>query len=107
MSKSWLRAIEIIEELKQNLKQASSNLQKLGEIYSELSAGYSEIEKCGREEISKITPQLGDLYKNLKKSVFQMSNTYEQHLNIFKKYFGRNLQDVANLSIAVCQVFST
>lgn len=87
-----------------NLKQASSNMSKLGEIYSELSFSITEVEKCGRPELSGIAPQLGELYTNLKNCSYQLSNTYEQHMTIFVKYLGRNLHDVSELSKNLGQV---
>ena len=95
-----------MEGLKLNLKHAASNLAKLGDIYSQLSSCYSEIEKWSRPELDHITPKLGDLYNTLKNSVFQLSNTYEQHSNIFSKYFERTLQDVFEQSSSVVEVGS-
>lgn len=107
-SKSYLiRAIEIIEELKTNLKQASTSMNKLGEIYSELATSYGEVEKCERSELAGIAPQLGELYTNLKNCSYQLSHTYEQHVNIYVKYLGRNLQDVSELSKNLSQVNSS
>lgn len=99
----YLKAVDTIEELKVNFKSLSSNLKKLGDMYSELSTNYSEIEKSGRAEIKQLEPPLSGLYSNLKKCVFQMSNTYEQHLNILKRYISRNLEDVKNHSANLCK----
>lgn len=93
-----------MDGLKSNLKQAASNLAKLGDIYSQLSSCYGEIERWNRPELEHIAPKLGDLYNTLKNSVFQLSNTYEQHSNIFHKYFERTLQDVFEHSISVTEV---
>lgn len=87
-----------------NLKQASTNMSKLGEIYSELAISVSEVEKCERPELTGIAPQLGELYNNLKNCSYQLSNTYEKHLTIYVKYLGRNLQDVSELSKGLSQV---
>ena len=86
------------------MKQASASMSKLAEVYSELAISYSEVEKCEREELSGIAPQLGELYSNLKNCSYQLSNTYEQHVNIYVKYLGRNLQDVSDLSKGLSQV---
>lgn len=99
----YAKAIDTIEELKLNYKQLTSNLKKLADIYSELSMGYYELEKSGRPEITQIVPSVSSLYSNLKKCVFQMSNTYEQHLNILKRYISRNLEDVSHHSTNLCK----
>jgi septation ring formation regulator EzrA len=84
----------VLEELKSNLKQVSSNFKQLGEVFSELSSVYSEVEKPEYSEVRKFQPRLSTLYDSLKKSVFQISNSYEQQLSIFKRYFERNLNDI-------------
>jgi hypothetical protein len=89
------RLFKVIDELKSNLKQASSNMKELGELFSNLGEGYAEIEKSEREELAKVKPSLSHLYINLKKSIFQMSNTLEQKHNIFKRFFERNLTDIS------------
>ncbi len=99
----YSKAVETIEELKKNYKSLTSNLKTLADIYSELSMGYNELERTGRPEITQIAPSLSSLYSNLKKSVFQLSNTYEQHLNIFKRYISRNLDDVTHNSTNLCK----
>lgn len=90
------RLFKIIEQLKLNLKDASQNMKQIGELFSNLGEGYSEIEKAQRPELEKIKPSLSHLYVNLKKSVFQMSNSLEQKLNIFKRFFERNLADISD-----------
>jgi len=84
----------VLEELKSNLKLVSSNLQQLGEVFSQLSSVYSEVEKPENSEVWKIQPKLSSLYESLKKSVFQISNSYEQQLSIFKRYFEKNLSEI-------------
>lgn len=84
----------MLEELKSNLKLVSSNLQQLGEVFSDLSSVFSEVEKPENSEIKKIQPKLSSLYDSLKKSVFQISNSYEQQLSIFKKYLEKNLSEI-------------
>lgn len=93
-----------MDGLKSNLKHAASNLAKLGDVYSQLSGCYSEIERWNRPELVQISPKLGDLYNTLKNSVFQLSNTYGKHSNIFSKFFERTLQDVFEHSNMVCEV---
>lgn len=95
-----------MEHIKSNLKQAASNLARLGDIYSQLATSFSEIERWERPELASISPQLGELYNTLKNSVFQLSNTYGQHANIFGKYFERTLQDVSEHCALVTDVAS-
>jgi len=90
------RAFRVIEDLKTNLKQASSNMKELGELFSNLGEGYAEVEKANQPELAKIRPSLSHLYLGLKKSVFQMSNNLEQKLNIFKRFFERSLTDISD-----------
>lgn len=100
------RLFKVIEQLKQNLKEASSNMKEIGELFSNLGEGYSEIEKSQRPELEKIKPSLSHLYVNLKKSVFQMSNSLEQKLNIFKRFFERNLTDISENMAHVIRTIS-
>lgn len=100
------RALESVDALKLNLKNAASNLEKLGQIYSQLSGCYTEIERWNRPELKNISPKLGDLYNTLKNSVYHLSNTYSQHSSIFSKYFERTLQDVSEHSLIVVDVGS-
>jgi hypothetical protein len=73
-------------------------LQQLGEVFSDLSSVFSEVEKPDNSEIKKIQPKLSTLYENLKKSVFQISNSYEQQLSVFKRYFEKNLSEIISNS---------
>jgi len=100
------RLFKVIEELKANLKQASANLKELGELFSNLGEGYAEIEKSDRPELAKVKPSLSHLYINLKKSIFQMSNTLEQKHNIFKRFFERNLTEISENLINVVKMIS-
>lgn len=100
------RLFKVIEQLKMNLKEASSNMKEIGELFSNLGEGYSEIEKTERPELEKIKPSLSHLYVNLKKSVFQMSNSLEQKLNIFKRFFERNLTDISENMAHVVRTIS-
>lgn len=95
------RVFRVIEELKNNLKLASSNMKELGELFSTLGEGYAEIEKANQPELAKVRPSLSHLYLGLKKSVFQMSNSLEQRLNIFKRFFERSLTDISENMVNV------
>ena len=65
----------------------------MGTVYSDLSSSYTEIEKLKKDDMAVKQPCLSGLYSTLKKAVFQLSNTYEVHLTMLKKF--PSLRDIA------------
>lgn len=106
-SKQYQKATVVVEDLKTHLKQVSTDLKRLGEIYSDLFQSFGEIEKSNRPEIAQISPSVSGLYHGLKQSMFQLSNTFEQHLNNFKRFFEKNMSELNHSSEALAKVAAT